>query len=229
MSDWNPWKKPEVKPADGEVGGDTKPPEKSPAEIIAESLQTALQPVMAKLSEQDARFTTLEDRTKPPERRVEATEVTSVLDNEDVAFAQRLTPLMARQLELEARIVKSDIKSEYVSAGYGDLLKKFEGEINQTIDGSGLVTADGKPLRGDPQYIRNVIDMILGRAARAAGMKFDGKDRGFFLETGGSGADSTTHANDGDGLTDAQRRVVTRMGIPLADAKKVIGKLQFVS
>lgn len=229
--DWNPWNKPENKPTpSGEVGGDQKPPEKTPAELIAESVASAIAPLAAAIAAQEGRFTTLEAQTKPaPPKPQEVGEIMSVLDNEDVAFAQRLTPLMARQLELEARIVKSDIKTEYVAAGFGDLLKKFEGEINTTIDGSGLVTTEGKPLRGDPQYVRNVIDMILGRAARAAGMKFDSKDRGFFLETGGSGNDSPTSGGVPDGMTDAQRRVTTRMGIPLDKAKEVIKKLQFVS
>ena len=226
-----PFDKPEVKTSpSGEVGGDPAKVEKTPAELIAESVASAMKPFADAIEAQNARFDTIEAQTKPVERKapVEQSEVTSVLDNEDVAFAQRLTPIMARQLELEARYVKNEIKGEYVLAGFGDLLTKFAKDIDSTLDTSGLVTTDGKPLRGDPQYIRNVIDMILGRAARAAGMRFDGKDRGFFLETGGSGADAGTGGQQADGMTDAQRRVTQRMGIPLEDAKKVIKKLQFV-
>lgn len=222
-----PFEKPEVKPPVEE--GTEKPKEKTPAELIAESVSAALQPVLAKLGEQDARFSKLEEQTKPREakERVDPSEPVSVLDDENLAFAQRITPIMARQLELESRIVRNDIKAEYEKAGYGELWAQFETEIVNVLESAPLVTNDGKPFRGDPQYIRNVVDMIMGRAARAAGMRFDGKSKGFFLEPA-AGSSNDSQRTVGDGLTDAQRRVMTRMGVPLDKAKEVIGKLHFV-
>jgi hypothetical protein len=229
-----PFKVPENKPSVSDPANANPDPaaappaEKSAAEMIAESLKPLTDGFSKFQEAMDARLKTLEDQTKPrePKPQVEPNAPVSVLDDENVAFAQRLTPVIARQLELESRVVKNDIKAEYQSSGYGELWAKFEKDINATIDGAPLVTADGRPHRGDPQFIRNVVDMIFGRAARAAGMQFDGKSKGFFLETG---ANSDPAARvEADGLTDTQRRVVQRMGIPLDQAKKVMSKLQFV-
>jgi hypothetical protein len=209
---------------------EVKPTDKSVAEQIAEALQpftTSFKEFSDGLTQ---RLATVEEQTRKPApvEHPEPGTPTSVLDNEDVAFAQRLTPLMARQLELESRLVKQDIKAEYIAAGYNDLWNKFHKEIDEMVDKSPLVTADGKPLRGDPQYIRNVVDMIMGRAARAAGMRFDGKDRGFFLESA-SGGDDRTSGPEVDGMTEAQRKLTSRMGVPLDKAKDLIkNKLTFV-
>lgn len=204
------------------------------AKTMAEQIAEALQPFQTSFKDFSdgltRRLDTVEEQTRKPApvERVDPQSPTSVLDNEDVAFAQRLTPLMARQLELESRMVKQDIKAEYLTAGYGDLWAKYQKEIDGMVDSSPLVTAEGKPLRGDPQYIRNVVDMIMGRAARAAGMRFDGKDRGFFLESASGGSD-TSNNSEVDGMTDAQRKLTSRMGVPLDKAKDLIkNKLTFV-
>lgn len=217
-----------VDPPNAEAGAEKKV-EKTPAEIIAESVSAALKPLSDKIDAYDVRFKTLETNTKRPEPKVTPVENTSVLDDENVAFAQRLTPLMLRQLELEARIVKGDIKAEYAQAGYGELWAQYESEINQVLENSPLVNGEGKAMRGDPQYIRNAVDMIMGRAARKAGMRFDGKSKGFFLETAGNaGGNDGTHAPEADGMTEGQRKIFGRMKVPLEDAKKVMAKLKFV-
>lgn len=201
-----------------------KPPEKSQAELIAE----ALSPFSQTLQSISQRIETIEQRTAP-RRSPEENQPLSVLDDENAAFAQRLSPIMLRQLELESRVVRGDIKTEYERAGYGELWERYSKEISETLDGSPLFTADGKPLRGDPAYVRNVVDMVFGREARKAGMRFDGKNKGFFLETGGTGEGAGAGAPVNDGLSDAQRRVFGRMKVSLDDAKKVMTKLQFVS
>jgi hypothetical protein len=231
--DWSPWKKPEVKPPVVEEGAE-HPPEKTPAEIIAESVSAAvtagLKPISEQIEAQNARFTKLEEQTKPREVKPPVTpgEPTSVLDDENLAFAQRLTPILARQFEMESTIVRDKIVREYMTSGYGDLVTQFEGEINTILDSAPLVTNEGKPFRGDPQYVRNVIDMVLGRAARKAGMRFDGKSKGFFLEPANGSANDSTRES-GDGMTESQRKVFGRMGVPLEEAKKVMSKLHFVA
>ena len=222
-----PFDKPENK-----VTPEEKPeqkPEKTPAELIAEAIQSNLKPVMDRFDAQDQRFAKLEEQTKPREPKTpENTEgPVSVLDDENLAFAQRMTPIFARTLELESRIVRDEIRVEYEKAGYGDLWAEFSGEINSVLDNAPLATNDGKPFRGDPQYIRNVVDMILGRAARKGGMRFDGKSKGFFLEAAGGSSDAS-RGSESDGLTDAQRKVMARMGVPTEKAKEVIKKLHFV-
>jgi hypothetical protein len=226
---WNPFKNGEESEVPNpEVGPDGKPivtpPVKTPAELIAESLS----PLTDGISKLNARLDTIEQATKPKPKPETPPEQVSVLDDENLAFAQRITPLMLRQLELEARIVRNDIKGEYASAGYAELWAQFEKDINSTLDNTPVVTSEGKPFRGDPQYIRNLVDMVMGRAARAAGMKFDGKGKGFFLETGGSGAEGS-HVPVEDGLSNDQRKMFNRMKVPLDDAKKVMAKLKFVA
>jgi hypothetical protein len=222
-----PFEKPAIEENNPEPA---KQGEKSPAELIAESLSAALKPVLERFDAQDKRFETLEAQTKPrePKPATNLEEPVSVLDDEGLAFAQRLTPLMARQFELESSVVRDRIFREYRDSGYGDLLSQFEGEITQLLDSAPLVTSDGKPLRGDPQYIRNVIDMLFGRKARAGGMRFDGKSKGFFLEPAGGSSNPGAQHDEMGGLTEGQRKVMDRMGIPLEDAKKVIKKLHFV-
>jgi hypothetical protein len=209
--------------------GAEKKGEKSPAEIIAESLSAGLKPVTDTLSALSTRLDAIESNTKKPERKADPVEAISVLDDENAAFAQRMTPMLLRQLELESRVVKNDIKAEYAAAGYGDLWAQFETEINSVLESSPLVNGEGKTMRGDPQYVRNVVDMIMGRAARKAGMRFDGKSKGFFLETAGNNGGEGRNETVSDGLSDGQRKVFGRMKVSTDDAKKVMAKLKFVS
>jgi hypothetical protein len=227
---WNPFDKPKNEIEEKPVS-DEGEPEKTPAELIAESLTSGLKPLSDAITAMNQRVEAIDQRTSRFEKKpndTERQEPISVLDDENAAFAQRLTPMFARQLELESRVVRNDVRAEYASAGYGDLWAQYEKDINETLEGSPLATGDGKPMRGDPQYIRNVVDMIMGRAARKAGMKFGGKDKGFFLETGSNGNEGHENAA-ADGLTDAQRRIVTRMKVPTDEAKKVLARLKFVS
>jgi hypothetical protein len=207
----------------------TKVVEKTPAELIAE----ALSPFKTQLDTISTKFDNLEKnavtRPTPEARAEERHEPTSVLDDENAAFAQRLTPVLVRQFEMESRMVRGEIRAEYQKDGYGELWDKYEADINKVLEGSPLVTAEGKPLRGDPDYIRNVVDMVFGREARKAGMRFDGKSKGFFLESGSNGSDNGNHGPVDDGLSEGQRKVFGRMKVSPEDAKKVMGKLKFVN
>jgi hypothetical protein len=81
-----PFDKPNADPANVEAPAD-KPVEKTPAELIAE----ALKPFGETLGKLNERFDKFEQTTvqKPPSRaeNVERVEPTSVLDDENVAFA----------------------------------------------------------------------------------------------------------------------------------------------
>lgn len=220
-----PWNKPVVEPPKPEE--QPKPPEKTPAELIAESVNAALKPLADQFSSLSQRLEGIEQNVKKPEKSNEPTEVPSVFDNEDAAFATRMTPIVMRQMEFEAKVVRNDIKREYYDAGFGDAWQQFATEIEATLDNSPLVDGSGKPLRGNPDYIRNTVDMIFGRAARKGGVRF-GKDKNFFLESA-SGSSEQGKPNPADGMTDTQRRVFERMGISLEDAKKTMSTLKFVS
>lgn len=216
-----PFDKPEEKP---EVTPEPpKAVEKSPAELIAE----ALQPLSQQFQQMRDKLDAIENNTVKKPDPVQQREVTSVLDNEDVAFNQRLTPVVMRQLELEARVVKNDVKREYADAGFGDMWREYEKQINESLDAAPLVTADGQPLRGNPAYIRNVVDMVFGRAAREKGMRFDGKNKSFFLESAGGSGNGQQAVQD-DGLSESQRKALAKWGISTEDAKKSMAKLRFI-
>lgn len=215
------------KPVDAEIKpGEEKPPEKTAAELIADALKPLVDAQAAINQKVDAFIESnkkKEPAPPPPDAPV------SVLDDENTAFNQRLGPIAMRQLELEARIVKGDIRNEYSRAGFGDLWEQYQKDIDGALDSSPLVDGGGKILRGDPVYIRNVVDMIFGRAARQSGMRFDGKNKSFFVETAGGEGSNARVAPEADGLTDSQRKVIQRMNIPLDKAKETIKKLQFIS
>lgn len=208
------------------------PPEKSPAELIAESVSAALKPMTDQVTALQTQITEL---TKPRQPKVDEKppEIASVFDDENTAFNQRIgmavTPVMARQLELESKFVLSEVKREYEQAGFGDMWKAYESNITKVLSDTPLITGQGRPFRGDPEYIRNTVDMIFGRAAREKGIRFDGKTKSFFLESAGGGVDGHGSLTPEDGLTDAQRRVFQRMGVPIEDAKKTVAKMKFIS
>lgn len=209
--------------------GKPKEGEKTQAELIAESVGAALKPFMEAQAARDARLDAIEANTRRPEPTREPTEMASVLDNEDLAFAQRIGPVMLAQLETNARMALADVKQEYAEAGYGDAWKEFAKDINTVLEASPVVGADGKPIRGNPDYIRNVVDMVFGRAAKKAGIKFGGRDRGFFIESAGGGDTNVGGGAPNDGLTPEQVRAFTKMGLTREDAKKSLSKLKFIA
>ena len=201
------------------------PPEKS----IADQIADALKPVTEGFGSMRAEIDALKVRTTPKETH----EVTSVMDNEDEAFNQRLTPIMAKTLEMEARLAKDDIEKEYKQLGFGDLWDENRKGIDDFLANSALVTQDsaGKPvpLRGNPEFIRNVADMIIGRAVRKGGVKFDGKDKKFFLEdTNGEGTVITKRVAETEGITKKQLEAAKRFGIPIKEYRAAREKLNFV-
>lgn len=226
------------KPNNAEAGageGDPKPvetPTKSPAELIAESLKPLVEGFQTLRDDVNNRISQFEQANRRPEPAAN-TEVPSVWDDENAAFAAHVGPVMLRQYELEARMVRQDIRREYERQGFGDMWTQFESDINAQLDGSALVQPDGKggvrPLRGDPDYIRNVVNMIIGRAAVKAGLRLDGNKKTFFLETAGGGTPGENAPDALEGLTADQARVVQRMGIDLKDGKTAWGKLKVIN
>lgn len=210
----------------GEKAGE-KPPEKSPAELIAESLKPITEAISALSTKVDAY------KPKEPVKKVENVEIPSVLDDENAAFNARTGPIYQRQLELEAKVALGEVKSEYVSLGFGAFWTENESKINTMLTNSPLASPDGnggvKIVRGDPEYIRNVADMFIGRAARSGGVKFNETSKAFFIEGADGTATGGDKKTDMGGLTQKQLKVFQRMGVSLDDAKKAVSKLEFVS
>lgn len=218
---------PEVKPAEN-------PPknEKSVAEMIAESLKPALDA----LAQQRQDIEEIKQRTAPkPKEPPKPTEIPSVLDDENAAFSVRMAPVMQRQLELEARQARNDVKLEYMELGVGDLWKEYEKEIDAQLLSSSLVRQrieDGQlvPQRGDPQFIRNTVDMIFGRAAREKGIRFNGEKKTFFLEGASGGMEGAPPSEAAiEGLTPKQVAFAKKIGLSPDQMKKSVSRLEFVS
>lgn len=227
-------KKEEVVDPEKKLDEKKKEPEKSPAELIAE----ALKPFTERFDAVQAEIESLKVKTTPKDKQ----EVTSVMDDENEAFNQRLTPIMAKTLELEAKGNLRDVEFEYRKAGYGDLWDENRKEIEAEIAKTSLVTTsvDPKtgesqvvPLRGNPQYIQNVVDMTFGRAMKKAGVKYgkegDDKKGTFFLEDAtGDETVVTRREKVTDGITKSQIHAAGRLGIDIKDYKKAAAKLKFV-
>jgi len=155
------------------------------------------------------------------------------MDDEDAAFNTRLTPIMAKTLELEAKDAKREVEQEYRNLGFGDLWDQNRKDIDAFLAKAALVTQDenGQPaaLRGNPEFIRNVADMMIGRAAKKGGVKFDGKDNKFFLEdTTGDGTVIVRKEKETEGITKKQLEAAKRFGIPIDQYRKAASKLKFV-
>jgi hypothetical protein len=155
------------------------------------------------------------------------------MDDEDAAFNTRLTPLMAKTLELEAKDAKREVEQEYRNLGFGDLWDQNRKDIDAFLAKAALVTQDenGQPvaLRGSPEFIRNVADMMIGRAAKKGGVKFDGKDNKFFLEdTTGDGTVIVRKEKEDQAITKKQLEAAKRFGIPIDQYRKAASKLKFV-
>jgi hypothetical protein len=207
-------------------------PEKTPEKSIAEIISESLQPFAQKFDKLQQDIDEIR-APKPPVRTVAAERI-SVLDDEDAAFNQRMTPILQSQLELEARMNMKEVKQEYMDAGFGPFWQQNEAEINRTLESTALVQPDNqggfKKLRGDAAYIRNVADMIIGRSARSSGVRFDGAKKTFFLEgTNGDSSNGAARPSETEGLTTKQVQLAQRMGIPLDQMKKTVNKLEFVS
>lgn len=216
-----PGDNPEVKP------GEEVEPEKTIADQIAE----AVGPLKEHITKLEGELA----EAKKPKREVAKPEVASVLEDEDAAFNQRLTPILAKQLEIEARIARDDVEREYRQQGFGDLWDNNRKEIEKILSDTDLVRFDVEsqrpvPHRGNPDLIRNVVDMVIGRAARKEGIRYSSKDKKFFLEDASSGEPSfiSRRAETGAGLTKKQIEAAKRLGIPVEKYKEAASKLNFV-
>jgi hypothetical protein len=224
-----------------EVQGE--PPKKSDAELLAETVSAALKPLQDAMTEIKTKQDSFEQRfAKPADKSGEGGEANrvqfaSVFEDEDAAINQRVMaavgPIMQGQLEMQAQMNRERVWKKYEQKGFGPTLSQFVDRINQLIDAKPLVVANGqggwKACRGDVAEIEASINQVLGEAAAQAGLRFDGKSKSFFIESANGGDGSSVSSSAGDGLTDQQRKMFGKMGVPVAEAQKTISKLKFIS
>jgi hypothetical protein len=123
---------------------------------------------------------------KPPERTEEEQRIPSVHDDEETAFNIRLGPLAAQTVLLNARLTETEVLNEISSQGWGHIVPAIREVLAKQTP---LQTKAGDGYRG---YVENVAAMLIGKAARDKGLKFDGNKQTFFLE------DASSSGNGGD-------------------------------
>lgn len=218
-----PWP---LKKEEPEVKKEEEKKEKTPAELIAESLA----PVLSGFNDLKKDFdefrtkavTHPEPKTpvndqKPPDR-------VSVLDDEEAAFVQRLTPLAIETLNTRFELMFDRVSREYISKIGSDAWAQIEPDIRKSLEDASVSPV----LRANPQYIKNTVRMIMGEKAES-GFRFDAKDKKFFLENGEHPDPNTKVEKPEDGLNDRQIKAAKSFGMSLEDYKKSLGGLEVVS
>jgi hypothetical protein len=123
----------------------------------------------------------------------------SVLDDEDAAFNARIGPLAVQTALLNARMTEAEVLNDISSQGWGHIIPQIREVLEKQTP---LQTKAGQGYKG---YVENVAAMLIGKEAKAKGLKFDGNKQTFFLEdasssngnTGGKQRQLDELANDG--------------------------------
>lgn len=153
---------------------------------LRSSFEESIKPLRTEFAELKARV------EAPPVRQqttTEKTEIPSVLDNEDAAFAARLGPVAVQTALLNARMTETEVLNEISGKGWGHLIPKVREVLEKQTP---LQTKTGQGYRG---YVENVADMLIGKEAKEKGLRFDGQKQTFFLEdASGSGGSNPKNA-----------------------------------
>jgi len=160
-------------------GKEEKPPEpvveKKPDFNVEEfftKLDERIAPLRTAVDDQSKRLAAIEENSKPKTPTTPAV-VPSVLDDEDAAFANRLGPLAINQVKLSAKIIENEIYDEMRSNGWDEYIP----EVRKYFADVPIQT------KADQNYeasARNVMDMVIGKAARSSGLKR--RNSSFILE-----------------------------------------------
>lgn len=157
---------------------------KAEMEAFTSNLRTTFDESIKPLREEFNALKSKVESFETPRResvRTDPTEIPSVLDNEDAAFAARIGPLAIQTGLLNARMTESEVFSEISSKGWGHLIPQIREVLEKQTP---VQTKVGQGYRG---YVDNVAQMLIGREAVSKGLKFDGNKQTFFLEDASGG------------------------------------------
>jgi len=135
------------------------------------------------------------------------------LTDEQKAARDR-TALLTLSVQTNARITEGEVLSE-ISANWAHLIPEIKGYFAST-------PVQRKAMADYAEFCRNIKDMVVGKAAQKAGLRFDGNNQRFFLEdasakTGGAESPlanpdlSWTDPNSGKTITASE--TLARLGI----------------
>jgi len=122
--------------------------------------------------------------------------------------------LLILSVQTNARITEGEVLSE-ISANWAHLIPEIKSYFAST-------PVQRKAMADYAEFCRNIKDMVVGKAAQKAGLRFDGKNQRFFLEdasakTGGAESPlndpdlSWTDPNTGKSITASE--TLARLGI----------------
>jgi len=209
---WSPFKKTEDPPKkEGEQ-------EKSEVDLLVEKLGVSFDERMKPLkegfealkSEWDGIKAAAGKETPPSNNGGDGTEE---LTDEQKAARDR-TALLTLSVQTNARITEGEVLSE-ISANWAHLIPEIKGYFAST-------PVQRKAMADYAEFCRNIKDMVVGKAAQKAGLRFDGKNQRFFLEdatakTGGENsplADPDLNWTDPNtGKTISASETLARLGI----------------
>lgn len=169
-----PWGKTEEKPPE-------KKPEETKTELSGDALLAKMSELLAPLAtsietfknETNTRFEAIAKlNEKPAERRDPA----SLLDDEQKWTEEKLGPIAIATVNANARITENEIFSELREGGWSEFIPAIKETLSKTPI---QVKAEGYE-----GYVRNVVDMIIGRESRKNGLKRKGNS--FILEDASS-------------------------------------------
>lgn len=86
--------------------------------------------------------------------------------------------LLALSIATNARVTEGEILGEVVGQGLSEFVPKIKEYFQNTP-----IARKGQADYAD--YCKNVVDMVVGKAARNGGLRFDGQNKKFFLEDAG--------------------------------------------
>lgn len=181
-----------------------------------------------KLSEKDTELSTLSDRIKQLEgaapRNPDNTPKgpTSVLVDEDKAFAERLGPVMTTSLvsaSISAKMVFRQQLTADKKSNKAALYDKYEAEIDE-------IMMKQVPLQSRifPQAWQNAFHIVLGRHMDELVTSVKKGEDQFFVEPA-SGGDGLPQLDKKDELTDQEKTIAGKLGLKpeeyLAERKKI--------
>ena len=220
------------KAPEGESDEQRKAREEGEQNAFISSLMTKfeekIKPLSDKVGEWDNRWKTLEEAAKAGDPNIDGNQDDPDLSEDDKRKMREETEkrmLFAQGIANNARWVEQEALST-LGDEYRELIPKIKERFLQT-------PVERKGTQDYPQYCLNVINMCIGEAARAGGLRYDGANKRFFLEDASAGdrgerhdfldADMTwTDPKSGKVLTG--RDQLARLGITPEEFQKSIDK-----
>lgn len=168
-----------------EVKEETKTADQSSLDInkLVEAMRPLIKeevaPVLAKVEAVEGKWNKLETDAAEAERKAAEAE------HPPTAPTENELKLAAGIAITNARLMERDILDGVRADGWGDLVPKIQDWFNKADAGV-------KSRPDYNSYCTNIVDMVVGRAAREKGLKYDGQTKSFFLEDKSSSGEEGT-------------------------------------